>query len=281
MKDITKNYSIELALDLPIAIDGLALYPFLLKDMVAYYASSKIIKLEKNQIDPRYIKMSYYNFLCHYITSLVHSNNPEEVKTGNNYIILFASLFSLATRKNLAPSFSYKEETKTAEIKLYEIDTENFNEQTSPYEHPKQVYILTKENFDDIRSILIYQNDTHYINYEDYSRDMQNLIKEEMEKRSGKEKMTLEDKIDSVVTALGWTTEDVSRLTLRRFERIFERMRKLIEYKIYKTGAMSGLVSFKDKSVLQPWTNTIDYDPLKGIIGDYEKAVKDMKGAMS
>ena len=55
-------------------------------------------------------------------------------------------------------------------------------------------------------------------------------------------------------------------------------MRKLIEYKIYKTGAMSGLVSFKDKSVLQPWTDSIDYDPLKGILGDYDKAMKDIKG---
>ena len=277
MKDIEKKYSIEFGLDLPIHIDGLTLYPFLLKDMIAYYATSRLIKMEKAQVNPIYIKMSYYSFLCHYITKLSKSQDEQERVLSNEYIILFSSLFSLAMRKNIVSSFYYNEETKEAKIKLYELDTENYKDDLSPYQQATKTYELSKDKFDEIRNILIYQNDTHYINFEDYSRDVQNLLKQEMEKRGGKEKTTLEDKIDSVIAATGWTTEDIAKLTIRRFDRIFERVRKKLEYQIYKTGAMSGFVSFKDKSILEPWTNSIDYDPLKNIMSDYDSTMESMK----
>lgn len=279
-EDVTKRYSLEFALDLPIGIDGIVIYPILLKDMMAYYTACSVIKFEKAQVDVKYIKMSYYSFLCHYITSLAHSSIEEDRLKSNNLIVLFSSLFSLAMRKEILASFLYKEETKEAEIKLYELDIEKLDGNKNPYEQAKNTYILTKERFEDIRNILIKQNDIHYIDYNNYSRDMQELIKNEEKRRAGKSNMTLEDKIDSVIAATGWTTEDVGKLTIRRFDRIFERVRKKLEYQIYKTGAMSGLVSFKDKSVLEPWTTSLSFDPLKDIISDYGEVMDSMKHGM-
>ena len=109
-EDITKRFAIEFALDLPIFIDNLTLFPFLLKDLMGYYASVRVIKMDKANINPQYIKMSYYNFLCHYITTLAHSEDEEERKIADSNIILFSSLFSLATRKSLLASFSYSSE---------------------------------------------------------------------------------------------------------------------------------------------------------------------------
>lgn len=279
MKNVTKNYSFEFALDLPIFIDGLTLYPFKMKDLMTYFSSIKILKLEKAQINIKYIKMSYYTFLCEYIGSLAHSDKEEEQLAGNSYMVLFASLFSGAMRTTILPSFSYNPETKESCIKLYEIDTEKAGEDI--YKSAKKEYTLTKEKFDDIRSILIYQNDVHFIDYDNYSRDMQKLIKDEEARRARKSGgLSIEDKTDSVITACGFTSQEIGEMTIRRFERVYERMRKKIEYQINKTGAMSGLVTFKDKSILEPWTNPLDSDPLKNIITDYDSFVKGTRGMM-
>lgn len=279
MKNVTKNYTLEFALDLPIAIDGITLYPFKMKDLMTYFTCAKVIKLEKAQISVQYIKMSYYTFLCHYISTLISSTKEEERMAGNSYMILFASLFSGAMRTTVLPSFLYNPETKESAIKLYEPNPEKGEEEI--YKNPKAVYTLTKEKFDDIRSILIYQNDVHFIDYDNYSRDMQKLIKSEEERRARKGGgLSIEDRTDSVAVACGYSTEEIGEMSIRRFERIYERMRKKIEYQINKTGAMSGFVTFKDKSILEPWTNPLESDPLKNIITDYDSFVKETKGMM-
>ena len=280
MKDITKKYSIEFALDLPIFIDGLELHPIKLKNLASYYSSVSIIKLSKAQINPLYIKMSYYTFLCHYIVTLSKSAVEEERKKGETALILLGSLFSLSMKKNVIPKVLYNQETKESSIQLYEIDIENVDKVKSLYENPKQVFTLTKENFDEIREILIYQNDVHYIDYNKYSKDVQELLLQEEQRRQNKSTTTLEDKVDSVVAATGWDTETVSNLSIRRFERIFDRVVKKLEYQINKTGAMSGLISFKDKSILEPWTGSIDNDPLKHIFADYNSTINNTKGMM-
>lgn len=280
MKDITKKYSIEFALDLPIFIDGLELHPIKLKNLASYYSSVSIIKLSKAQINPLYIKMSYYTFLCHYIVTLSKSPIEEEQKKGETALILLGSLFSLSMKKNVIPKVLYNQETKESSIQLYEIDIENVDKVKSLYENPKQVFTLTKENFDEIREILIYQNDVHYIDYNKYSKDVQELLLQEEQRRQNKSTTTLEDKVDSVVAATGWDTETVSNLSIRRFERIFDRVVKKLEYQINKTGAMSGLISFKDKSILEPWTGSIDNDPLKHIFADYNSTINNTKGMM-
>lgn len=280
MKDITKKYSIEFALDLPIFIDGLELHPIKLKNLASYYSSVSIIKLSKAQINPLYIKMSYYTFLCHYIVTLSKSPIEEERKKGETALILLGSLFSLSMKKNVIPKVLYNQETKEASIQLYEIDIENIDKVKSLYENSKQVFTLTRENFDEIREILIYQNDVHYIDYNKYSKDVQELLLQEEQRRQNKSTTTLEDKVDSVVAATGWDTETVSNLSIRRFERIFDRVVKKLEYQINKTGVMSGLVSFKDKSILEPWTGSIDNDPLKHIFADYNSTINNTKGMM-
>ena len=281
MKDVTKQYSIELALDLPISIDGIVLYPIQLRNLVEYYSSSRIIKLNKAQINPQYIKMSYYTFLCHYITTLFKSDRPEDKKMAESCIVFFASLFSLAMKKTVLPSFLYKEQEKTGEIKLYEIDKDNIGENAQDiYKNSTSVVTLTKENFDEMRAILVYQNEPNFVDYDKYSNDVQKLLKEEQERRSKKSTTTMEDKIDSVMACTGWNTETISNLTIRRFERIFERLCKKIDYQITKTGMMSGLVSFKDKTPLEHWTGNIENDPLKDLVTDYGSVTKNVKGYM-
>lgn len=280
MKDITKKYAIEFALDLPIYIDGLELYPIKMKDLANYHSSVNIIKLSKAKINPLYIKMSYYTFLCHYIVNLSKSQNEEEKLKGEAALIFLGSLFSLATKKNMIPKILYNQETKEASIQLYEIDMENIDDTKNLYDQAKKVYTLTRDNFDEIREILIYQNDAHYVDYNKYSPDVQELLEQEEQRRMKKNKATLEDKIDSVIACTGWSSEVIANLSIRRFERIFDRVIKKLEYQINKTGAMSGLVSFKDKSILEPWTGSIEEDPLKHIFADYNSTVNNTKGMM-
>ena len=94
--------------------------------------------------------MSYYTFLCHYIVTLSKSTVEEERKKGETGLILLGSLFSLSMKKNVIPKVLYNQETKEASIQLYEIDMENIDNIKSLYENPKQVFTLTRENFDEI-----------------------------------------------------------------------------------------------------------------------------------
>ena len=273
IKDIQKKYAMDLALDKPINIGGFELFPVKFKNALLFYSAVEIIKLNKENYNPIYIKMSYYNFLCHYITSL-KEGDVEEQRKGDLLIILFSSLFSLVLNREVLTRFNYNRAEKKGEILLY-----NSKDLTPAEAYSQEKYeIINKDDFEEIRSVIVYQNIPDYINFDNYSKDMKELIKQEEERRAKHSNTTMEDRIDSLIVATGLKVEDIAEMTMRRFSRLYDRMIKKVEYQINKSASMSGFVTFKDESILAPWTETIRKDPLKGIIADFDSTVGKFEG---
>ena len=47
-------------------------------------------------------------------------------------------------------------------------------------------------------------------------------------------------------------------MTIRKFQKAMSRMDNLIHYKIYLAASLSGMVDFKDKSIIKHWLSNLD-----------------------
>ena len=117
---------------------------------------------------------------------------------------------------------------------------------------------ITPPVFDDLRKILIIQNDIDFDADEFMNRDTENALKKarEFEAKKNREKSDLEDYIDSLIISLKLTEQEVSNLTIRKFWRYIRRITKQEEYLACRTGQMSGLVTLKEP--LSYWMTSID-----------------------
>lgn len=269
------SHAVEFALDLPITVGNLTLKPVLMKDFLSYFATCEILTQDKANINFKYIKNDYYYFLCDYIIKLSNSNEEEEKKQGQTLLLLLATLFSIVLEKNVIPKLTIRGNEPKISLGVL---PEKIEDGKNIYDQIQEEIEVNREDFEDIRSIIIYQNNPDFIDYDDYSKDVQDLLKAERRKAPKGEKSTLEDKVDSLISATGMSIEDIQNMTIRRFNRLLDRVVKKMEYQIVKTGVMSGLVSFKDKKQTIPsWTSSIDKNPLDGILVDYDKQVEKFK----
>ncbi|NDO67360.1 hypothetical protein FMM80_00870 [Schaedlerella arabinosiphila] len=119
--------------------------------------------------------------------------------------------------------------------------------------------IITPEIFDDLRRIIIIQNDIdfdidEFINYDTEQR----LLKARKDINKNEDSVNIEDYIDSLVIAMHVTEKYVMNMTIRKFWRYIKRYNLHETYTIAKTGECSGFVKFNEP--IKHWMRSIDDD---------------------
>ena len=98
-------------------------------------------------------------------------------------------------------------------------------------------------------------------------RDEMAKAKEIRMQQSKKKMGSLEDQIICVLISTPLKLQDVYELTIRKFEKVLQRVDAKLHYQVYLTASMSGFVKFEDKDAIKHWMS--DFTPT-----DYYEDVK-------
>lgn len=214
--------------------ERIKLYPVTMNDILIFQNLSKSIIVRKNSIfrEKKIIKMTYLEFLL-YCYGNIELETLYSIPNLSEYLIYAIQLLQLCC--------------KDAEIKI--------NQQT--FQIMINDEIINPQIFDDLRRIIIIQNDIdfdidEFINYNTEQR----LLKAEMEQNKDGDKIDIEDYIDSMVIALNTTEDRIMNMAIRKFMRYLKRYQLHENYTIYKTGECSGMVSFKEP--IKYWMVSLD-----------------------
>ena len=215
---------------------NITLYPVTMNDILLFQTLSKSITLRKDSIfhEKKIIKMTYFDFL-------IHCFGNEELE--KQYKIYGLSQYLLYAFQLLQLCCKGAEITIDQYSKLFCINGET----------------VTPKIFDDLRRIIIIQNDINFdidefLNYDTEQR----LLKAEKDQDKNKEKSNIEDYIDSLVVALNITEERVMNMTIRKFWRYIKRYQLHEGYTIAKTGECSGMVTYKEP--IKYWMISLEED---------------------
>lgn len=221
----------------PIQYDEhITLYPVTMNDVVSFQSLSPSITVRKNSTfhEKKIIKMTYLDFLL-----FCFGNEELEIQykiSGlSKYFFYAIQLLRLCC--------------KDADI--------NLDQRTC------QIIIngetITPQIFDDLRRIIIIQNDIdfdidEFLNYDTEQR----LLKAQKDLDKNKDKAGIEDYIDSLVIAMHTSEDKIMNMTIRKFWRYIKRYNLHENYTIMRTGECSGMVSFKEP--IKHWMISIDED---------------------
>ena len=216
--------------------ENIVLHPILMKDIIIFQSLESSITLRKNSTfrEKKIIKMTYLDFL------LFSAGNMElEIQYNilglSNYYYHAIKLLQLCC--------------KDSDIRI-EKDTGKFTINGE---------IVTSEIFDDLRRIIIIQNDIdfdidEFINYDTEQR----LLEAQKDLSRDDDSVSIEDYIDSLVIVMHVTEEYVMNMTIRKFWRYIKRYNLHETYTIAKTGECSGFVKFNEP--IKHWMRSIDDD---------------------
>lgn len=216
--------------------ENIILYPVTMNDIVTFQALSQSITVRKNSTfhEKQIIKMTYLDFLLYCLGN-------EELEKQYKIIGLSQYFFYAIQLLQLC--------CKDAEIKL--------NQQTGQIIINGEV--ITPQIFDDLRRIIIIQNDIdfdidEFLNYDTEQR----LLKAQKDLDKDKDKANIEDYIDSLVIAMHTTEDRIMEMTIRKFWRYVKRYNLHENYTIMRTGECSGMVSFKEP--IKHWMVSLEED---------------------
>lgn len=245
--DINKNNLTPfLIYDIPFEYsDNITLYPVKMKDFFSFQQFHPAIILRKNEIfqEKDIIKMEYLEFIkyaCRNI-ELAQKYNMPLLAVSYDYILQFLQIVCGEDAK-----ITYNSETLDFAI----------NDK-----------LITNKIFDDLRKIIIFQNDIDFDMDEFMNIDTVKALEKarEFEAKKNKEKADIEDYIDSLCVSLKVTGNYVSNMSIRKFWRIIKRIQKQEEYQSCHSAEMTGMVTFKEP--LRHWMTSIEkidkYDNLK------------------
>lgn len=215
--------------------DQITLYPVTMNDVMLFQTLSKSITVRKNSIfhEKKIIKITYLDFLFYCFNN---TDLEEEYKINglSQYLIYFLELVKLCC--------------KDANIQIGESNRIYINNT-----------LITPQVLDDLRRIIIIQNDIdfdidEFINYDTEQR----LIKAQKDQENEEHKANIEDYIDSLIIAMNTTEDRVMNMTIRKFWRYIKRYQLHEGYTIAKTGEFSGMVSFKEP--IKHWMVSLEED---------------------
>lgn len=214
--------------------EHITLYPITMKDVILFQSLTCSITVRKNSIfhSKKIIKMDYLNFLF-FALGNTELEKEYDIAGLSQYLILTMQLLQLCCQNQ--------------EVRLTQEGLSINNE------------IITPEVFDDLRRIIIIQNDIdfdidEFINYDTEQR----LLKAQKDLSRDDDSVSIEDYIDSLVIVMHVTEEYVMNMTIRKFWRYIKRYNLHETYTIAKTGECSGFVKFNEP--IKHWMRSIDDD---------------------
>ena len=225
--------------------EHITLYPIKMKDIITFQQYQMALTLRKDAIfqDKQIIKMGYLEFIKY------ACRNDELAKKYNMPLLPFYYDFIIGILQlTCGEDVEIKYNTSTLDFSIND-------------------FLVTDEVFDDLRKIIIIQNDIDFDIDEFMNIDTVKALEKarEFEAKKNKEKADIEDYIDSMIIGLKVTEDYVSNLTIRKFWRYIKRINKHEEYEACRSGQMSGMVTFKEP--IQHWMTSIEvtdkYENLK------------------
>lgn len=225
--------------------DQITLYPIKMKDILLFQQCQSALTLRKDSIflEKSIIKMQYLDFIK-YAYRNVELSEKYHLPLLPLYYDFIIQILHLACRE----SASITQDKKTFDFWVNDL-------------------LITNEIFDDLRKIIMIQNDIDFDIDEFMNIDTIKALEKarEFEAKKNKEKSDIEDYIDSLIVDLKVTEEYVSELTIRKFWRYIKRINKHEEYQSCRSAQMSGMVTFKEP--IQHWMTSIEitdkYETLK------------------
>jgi len=220
----------ELYFDEPIEYKGLKIHPVTMKDYLEFHWLVGCLLIDKNSIpDVSVISMTYLRFL--FYMSL-------EKQEPYVYMLKLLLCMVLGLESSYEIRFFVNEENKA----FFNIDGVDYD----------------SSDFDNIVSIIFEQNSIQPIDY-----TIQKEIRDELERAErykmaqNKQKMcSLEEQMICVLISTPLKMEDIYKLTIRKFEKILQRVDAKLHYQIYLSASMSGMVKFDD-NVIKHWMNDL------------------------
>ena len=225
--------------------EHITLYPIKMKDIITFQQYQIALTLRKDAIfqDKQIIKMGYLEFIKY------ACRNDELAQKYNMPLLPFYYDFIIGILQlTCGEDVEIKYNTSTLDFSIND-------------------FLITDEVFDDLRKIIIIQNDIDFDIDEFMNIDTVKALEKarEFEAKKNKEKADIEDYIDSLIIGMKVTEEYVSNLTIRKFWRYIKRINKHEEYEACRSGQMSGMVTFKEP--IQHWMTSIEvtdkYENLK------------------
>ena len=225
--------------------EHITLYPIKMKDIITFQQYQMALTLRKDAIfqDKQIIKMGYLEFIKY------ACRNDELAQKYNMPLLPFYYDFIIGMLQlTCGEDVEIKYNTSTLDFSIND-------------------FLVTDEVFDDLRKIIIIQNDIDFDIDEFMNIDTVKALEKarEFEAKKNKEKADIEDYIDSIIIGLKVTEDYVSNLTIRKFWRYIKRINKHEEYEACRSGQMSGMVTFKEP--IQHWMTSIEvtdkYENLK------------------
>ena len=205
--------------------EHITLYPIKMKDIITFQQYQIALTLRKDAIfqEKKIIKMGYLEFIKYACRNneLAEKYNMPFLPFYYDFVI---GILQLTCGKDAAIIYN-----------------------TSTLDFSVNDFLVTDEVFDDLRKIIIIQNDIDFDIDEFMNIDTVKALEKarEFEAKKNKEKADIEDYIDSLIIGMKVTEEYVSNLTIRKFWRYIKRINKHEEYEACRSGQMSGMVTFK------------------------------------
>lgn len=259
------------AFDRPIQYKKLLVYPVIMENYYEFQILVQSLLIEKNRTLEG-ISKTYLDYLY----------TLELQKDKNQYLLKFDALLKMCLKKDdliILNKYEYIDKEgkqKNPVFILYENETDaNANINGDRYD---------STDFDKLRLMICGQNNVELPD-EKISFEVRQSIEDAKRLRmrlNGTIPPTLEDEVACVMASTSLSVDDIAKLSIRKFEQLIERIDKKLHYQIYMTGAMSGMVEFKDKSVLKHWMSGNEDNTFKETIdlNDLERkmSLDDLKG---
>lgn len=248
-----KQVDIYNVFDDPIPYKDFLIYPIRMRNYIEFFSYSECLVVDKNSVpDPKVISMTYLEYI-------LTNSTKENYWLGELDLIL---KFCLNLERDFKIEYGYDENQKIF-IKVGE----------------KYIYA---EDFDEIRFLICEQN---MIQLEDYtiSKEVRDALKKAQEyknKSSGVKMASLEDQILCVVSSTAMKVEDISAMTVRKFIKLLERVDHKLHYQIYLQASLSGMVTFKDKSIIKHWMSDLTKNNLNENLISKESVEKKLSNAL-
>lgn len=246
-KDITLKYNKQLCDSSPIEYEGVTLYPIKYKDFDFY--QNVIQCLLYNPVYFPDLTLSSLPRL-YFLTSI--KKEYDEGKSLNSddglRTILYTQLVAL-----LSMVFGEKQK-----LSIDRLPSGYYGLSIRNEDKPDQPIIINARQFEEMREIILVENDTFYNDeyvHPDILKEIETQKEIESRRRKNRAYETREDRNEALM--LEYHTIDdhfFDEVTIRRVQRLLSKISSREIYKAQITGAMSGLITFKEDPV--SWIST-------------------------
>lgn len=244
-KDFDSKYLQELTFDDPIRAYNFSFFPVKVKDYFKFIASSSVLKIKKDRsTDARIISMTYNEYLANLLAQeLLEKDKEEKIVLWQIY-----TLFGLVLRDESLDIRPYVTKRNKLALQINGVP-------------------LTGKQFDDIKDIILFQNDPNYTGIE-LNEDLENELEVADRLRShNKVLVDMERQILSLVVGTGMDVDSIKNLSIRKFSLLQKMKNAEIEYKINRTGEVGGMVKFKEQ--IQHFLTEDEKDPFDDRLMNY------------